>query len=300
MRDGAGFSLPKVGRVDIFADMLRRSFGHAGSVPALGQGTWKMERDDRRQAIAALRKGLDLGLCHIDTAEVYGAGAVELLVGEAIEGRRDEVFLVSKVSPEHATYEGTLRACEDSLRRLRTDRLDCYLLHWPGSHPLSETIRAFEALVQRGKIRSWGLSNFDVDELEEALSLAGPGRIACDQVLYHLEERSIERNVLPWCARHDVAVVAYSPFGAGRFPSAESARGRVLGDIATKRGATPRQVALAFLVRHDAVLAIPKAAHIPHLDDVAGAGELKLTHEEALRLEAAFPLPRGGGSLPVL
>jgi diketogulonate reductase-like aldo/keto reductase len=280
--------------------MLRRSFGHAGSVPALGQGTWKMERDDRRQAIAALRKGLDRGLSHIDTAEVYGAGVVESLVGEAIEGRRDEVFLVSKVSPEHATYEGTLRACEDSLRRLRTDRLDCYLLHWPGSHPLQETIRAFEALVQRGKIRSWGVSNFDVDELEEALSIAGPGRIACDQVLYHLDERSIERTIVPWCARNGVAVVAYSPFGAGQFPSPASARGRVLADVATKRGATPRQVALAFLVRDAGTLAIPKAARIDHIEDIAGAGDLKLTPEEIARLDAAFPLPRGAGPLPVL
>jgi diketogulonate reductase-like aldo/keto reductase len=178
--------------------MRRRSFGHQGDVPVIGLGTWKMERDDRGGAIAALREGLDRGLSHIDTAELYGDGAVESLVGEAIEGRRDDVFLVSKVSPEHATYEGTLRACEKSLRRLRTDRLDCYLLHWPGPHPLAETVRAFEALVGQQKIRSWGVSNFDVGELDDALAAGGPGRIACDQVLLHLDERSVERAVLPW------------------------------------------------------------------------------------------------------
>jgi diketogulonate reductase-like aldo/keto reductase len=279
--------------------MLRRSFGHAGSVPVIGMGTWKMERDDRREAIAALREGLDRGLTHVDTAELYGDGAVESLVGEAIESRRDEVFLVSKVSPEHATYEGTLRACEKSLRRLRTDRLDCYLLHWPGPHPLSETIRAFEALVRGGKIRSWGVSNFDVGELDDALAAGGPGRIACDQVLYHLDERSVERAVLPWCARHGVALVAYSPFGAGRFPSAATARGRVLARVARGRGATPHQVALAFLVRREGILAIPKAARVEHVVDVAAAGDLVLTDDEVRRVSAAFPLPRTAGPLPV-
>jgi diketogulonate reductase-like aldo/keto reductase len=259
-----------------------------------------MERDDRREAIAALREGLDRGLTHVDTAELYGDGAVESLVGEAIESRRDEVFLVSKVSPDHATYEGTLRACEKSLRRLRTDRLDCYLLHWPGPHPLAETIRAFDALVRSGKIRSWGVSNFDVGELDEALALAGPGRIACDQVLYHLDERSVERAVLPRCARHGVALVAYSPFGAGQFPSASSARGRVLAQIARERGATPHQVALAFLVRDEGVFAIPKAARVAHVVDVAAAGDLVLTDEEVRRLDAAFPLPRTAGPLPVI
>jgi diketogulonate reductase-like aldo/keto reductase len=283
--------------------MRRRSFGHAGNVPVIGLGTWKMQRDDRRGAIAALREGLDRGLSHVDTAELYGDGAVESLVGEAIEGRREEVFLVSKVSPDHATYEGTLRACEKSLRRLRTDRLDCYLLHWPGPHPLAETVRAFEALVRQQKIRSWGVSNFDVGELDDALAAGGSperGRIACDQVLLHLDERSVERAVLPWCTRHGVALVAYSPFGAGRFPSPSTARGRVLAEVARERGATPHQVALAFLVRQEGVFAIPKAARVAHVVDVAGAADLVLGEEEVRRLEAAFPLPRAGGPLPVI
>jgi diketogulonate reductase-like aldo/keto reductase len=280
--------------------MRRRSFGHVGEVPVIGLGTWKMEQDDRRSAIAALREGLDRGLVHVDTAEIYGRGAVESLVGEAIEGRRDEVFLVSKVSPDHATYEGTLRACEASLRRLRTDRLDCYLLHWPGPHPLAETIRAFEALVREQKIRSWGVSNFDVGELDAALAAGGPGRIACDQVLLHLDERGVERAVMPWCVRHGVALVAYSPFGAGRFPSPSTARGRVLAEVARDRGATPHQVALAFLVRHEGVFAIPKAARVAHVIDVAGAADMVLTEDEVRRLEAAFPLPRAAGPLPVI
>jgi diketogulonate reductase-like aldo/keto reductase len=265
-----------------------RSFGRAGRVPVIGQGTWKMERDDRAGAIAALRRGLDLGLTHVDTAELYGSGDVETLVGEAIAGRRDEVFLVSKVVPEHASYEGTLRACEKSLRRLRTDRLDCYLLHWPGRHPLADTIRAFEELERQGKIRSWGVSNFDVGDLDEALSIAGPSRIACNQVLYHLGERAIEAAVLPWCARHSVALVAYSPFGAGRFPSPASSGGRVLAEIARARGATPHQVALAFLDRDPNVLTIPKAARVAHVEDVAGAGDLVLGAEDVARIDAAF------------
>jgi diketogulonate reductase-like aldo/keto reductase len=280
--------------------MRRRSFGHAGSVPVIGQGTWKMETDDRAGAIAALRRGLDLGLTHVDTAEIYGDGRVETLVGEAIAGRRDEVFLVSKVMPDHASYEGTLRACEGSLQRLGTDRLDCYLLHWPGSHPLGETIRAFEALVQSGKIRSWGLSNFDTSELDEALAIAGPGHVACDQVLCHLDERAAEASVLPWCARHGAAFVAYSPFGAGRFPGEKTARGRVLADVARDRGATPRQVGLAFLVRDPASMAIPKAARVEHVVEIAGAGDLVLTDDEVRRLDAAFLRPHARGPLPVL
>jgi diketogulonate reductase-like aldo/keto reductase len=259
-----------------------------------------MEQDDRSSAIAALRKGLDLGMTHVDTAELYGSGEVETLVGEAIAGRREEVFVVSKVLPEHATYEGTLRACEKSLRRLRTDRLDCYLLHWPGSHPLAETLRAFERLEHDGKIRSWGVSNFDIDDLEEALAIAGRGRIACNQVLYHLDERGIEQGVLPWCMRHRVPVVAYSPFGAGRFPSARTERGRTLAEISRARGATPHQVALAFLLRHPSVFVIPKAARVDHVIELGGAGDLALTKDEVHRLEAAFPAPARKGPLPTL
>ena len=240
--------------------------------PPIGQGTWNMERDDRASAVAALRRGLDLGLTHVDTAELYGSGQVEELVREAIAGRRDEVFLVSKVMPSHASYDGTLRACEKSLRRLGTDRLDAYLLHWPGSHPLADTIRAFEALERSGKIRAWGVSNFDVSDLEEALAIAGPGRVACNQVLYHLNERSVEARVLPFCAKHGVALVAYSPFGAGRFPSEQVGRRQgALAEVARARGATPHQVALAFLLRDPHVLVIPKAARVAHVEDVAGA-----------------------------
>jgi diketogulonate reductase-like aldo/keto reductase len=299
-RDGEAFSLPVTVRLVIFVDMRQRSFGRAGSVPVIGQGTWKMEHDDRGEAIAALRRGIDRGLTHIDTAEAYGDGKVESLVGEAIAGCRDALFLVSKVMPDHATYEGTLRACEKSLRRLGTDRLDCYLLHWPGRHPLAETIRAFETLEKAGKIRSWGLSNFDVDELDEGRAIAGPGRVACNQVLDHLDERSVERAVLPWCAREGAALVAYSPFGAGRFPTDRTARGRVLADVASACSATPRQVALAFLVRHESVLAIPKAARVAHVEEIAGAGDLVLPDDAVRRIEAAFPLPRATGGLPML
>jgi diketogulonate reductase-like aldo/keto reductase len=279
--------------------MRKRAFGRAGAVPAIGQGTWKMERDDRAGAIAALRRGLDLGLTHVDTAELYGSGHVEDLVGEAIAGRRAEVFLVSKVVPNHASYDGTLKACDKSLRRLRTDHLDCYLLHWPGSHPLAETIRAFEHLERAGKIRSWGVSNFDVAELDEALAIAGPGRIACNQVLYHLDERAVEHRVLPWCVGHGPALVAYSPFGAGSFPTERTPGGRVLADVARERGATPHQVALAFLLRDPHVLAIPKAARVAHVEDIAGAGDLVLTDAEIRVIDAAFPRAEAR-SLPTL
>lgn len=259
-----------------------------------------MEHDGRAEAIAALRRGIELGMSHIDTAELYGSGEVERLVGEAIAGRRDEVFLVSKVMPQHASYEGTLRACESSLRRLGTDRLDVYLLHWPGSHPLKDTIRAFEHLVSAQKIRAWGVSNFDVADLDEALAIAGPGRIACNQVLYHLEERSIEKRVLLWCAKHDVALVGYSPFGAGRFPSPNSARGRVLAEVARECGATPREVALAFLLRLPNTFAIPKAARVAHIDEAARAGDLELGEDALRKLDQAFPGPVEPGPLPML
>jgi diketogulonate reductase-like aldo/keto reductase len=279
--------------------MRKRPVG-AASVAAVGQGTWQMERDSRAQAIAALRHGLDAGASHIDTAEMYGDGRVEELIAEAIAGRRDEVFLVSKVLPENASRRGTLRACEASLRRLGTDRLDAYLLHWPGSHPLAETFEAFEELVRAGKIRAWGLSNFDENELAEALALAGAGRIACNQVLYHLGERAVEHAVLPFCARHGIALVAYSPFGSGRFPGPRSRRGRVLAELAVARGATPRQLALAFLLRQPEVLVIPKAASAEHAAENAAAAELTLAPDEVARLERAFPLGARRRGVPVL
>ena len=281
--------------------MERRVFGNTGvQVPVLGQGTWQMEGDDRANAIRALQVGLDLGLMHVDTAELYGYGEVEALVAEALEGRRDEVFLVSKVLPNNASYEGTLKACERSLKRLRTDWLDCYLLHWPGPHPLEETLHAFERLREEGKIRAWGVSNFDVDDLEEALSIAGPGRMACNQVLYHLRERHIEHRVVPWCERHGVAVVGYSPFGSGDFPEPGSPDGRVLEEVARAHGATPRQVALKFLTRSRSLLAIPKASHEAHTRDNAAADRLRLTREDLARLEAAFPPGPEQRELPVV
>src|SRR5271167_2803983 len=235
--------------------MERRRFGPTGSeIPVIGQGTWQIDESDRASVVAALRRGLDLGMNHIDTAEMYGDS--EVIVGEAIDGRRDEVFLVSKVLPQNSSRTGTIAACERSLARLRTDRLDCYLLHWRGSYPLAETVAAFEQLVAAGKIRSWGVSNFDTDDLGEILEVAGEGKIACNQVLYHLQERAIEHAVIPWCAKHGVAVVAYSPFGHNDFPKPATASGAVLQTIAKRHGVSARQVALAYLAREPNVFAI--------------------------------------------
>lgn len=281
--------------------MRVRPFGPTGlSLPIVGQGTWHMERDDRAACIAALRRGLDLGMTHIDTAELYGSGRVEELVGEAIAGRRDEVYLVSKVLPDNASHDGTIAACERSLRRLRTDRLDLYLLHWPGDRPLDETFAAFAKLQADGKIVHFGVSNFSLEELERALGITGDGGLACNQVLYHLEERAIEHAIQPFCDRHQIALVAYSPFGSGAFPSPESDAGRILADIAVERGATAHQVALAFLLRRPNVFAIPKASRVVHVEDNAVAAELELDDTELARLDAAFPLGPDTGELPTL
>jgi diketogulonate reductase-like aldo/keto reductase len=279
--------------------MERRRWGPTQrDVAVIGQGTWNSERD-RASAVAALRRGLDLGMTHIDTAEMYGSGAAEELIAEAIAGRRDEVFLVSKVLPQNASRQGTIAACKKSLARLRTDRLDCYLLHWRGQHPLEETIAALEQLQDEGKILSWGVSNFDVDDLEEGWKLAGPGRLTCNQVLYHLQQRAIEHAVLPWCEKHDVAVVGYSPFGQGDFPRPGSKGGRVLQEIATAHRATPRQVALGFLVRLPALFAIPKASNPEHAAENADAGDLRLSDAELARIDEAFPRGRPR-TLPML
>src|ERR1700744_4216194 len=228
--------------------MNLRPFGKGGApVSVIGQGTWYLDRGDRKRAVAALQHGIDLGMTHIDTAEMYGDA--ELVISDAIAGRRDEVFVVSKVLPSNASRRGTITACERSLKRLKTDRLDCYLLHWRGSYALADTVAAFEELKQAGKIRSWGVSNFDADDLDEILAVSGAGEIACNQVLYHLKERAIEHTVIPWCARHGVAVVAYSPFGHNDFPSASSTGGKLLAKIADAHKATPRQIALSFLIR---------------------------------------------------
>lgn len=239
-------------------------------------------------------------MTHIDTAEMYGDGRSEALIGEAIAGRRDGVILVSKVLPHNASRRGVQAACERSLKHLGTDRLDCYLLHWRGPHPLEETFAAFEALKQEGKILSWGVSNFDEDDLDEALTAAGKGKIACNQVLYHLRERAIEHAVIPWCERNGVAVTAYSPFGHDDFPDAGSAQGKVLAEIAANHGATVRQVALAFLTRRESVFAIPKAGRVAHVEDNAGALKLALSEAEIARIDAAFPRGRKPASLPMI
>jgi diketogulonate reductase-like aldo/keto reductase len=278
-----------------------RPFGAAGrNVPVVGQGSWRFDESSSAAAIAALRRGLDLGLTHIDTAEMYGSGEAERIIAKAIEGRREGVFLVSKVLPSHASKRGTIAACEKSLKRLGTERLDCYLLHWRGNHPLEETIAAFEALIAGGKILSWGVSNFDVDDLEETAAIAGAGHPVCNQVLYHVGERAIELGVLPWCRRHGTAVVAYTPFGQSNAPfDSKHASGRVLSTIAAAHGATARQVALAFLLRHSHTFVIPKAARIDHVEDNARAASLALSEAEVAAIDAAFPAgkPR---SLPMI
>ncbi len=270
-------------------------------VAAIGQGSWKIEESAADSAVECLRRGLDLGLTHIDTAEMYGSGAAESIIAKAISGRRDEVFLVSKVLPTNASTRGTLAACEKSLARLRTDRLDCYLLHWRGEFPLEETIAAFDTLVRDGKILSWGASNFDVADLDEVAAIAGAGHPACNQVLYHLQERAIEHAVLPWCQKQGTAVVAYTPFGQSRTAfDARTAQGTVLAEIAEAHQATPRQVALRFLLRHPEVFVIPKASRLAHVAENAAAATLELSAAELARIDAAFPRGRPRRGLPTL
>ena len=280
------------------AGVERRRFGAlAGDVAVVGQGTWQMG-SDRAGAVRALRRGLDLGMTHIDTAEMYRGS--EEHIAEAIAGRRGEVFLVSKVLPQNSSRKGTIAACEQSLRRMRTDSLDVYLLHWRGGQPLAETVAGFEELERAGKIRAWGVSNFDVDDLEELRALAPAGRPACNQVLYHLEERAIEHDVLRWCAEHRAALVGYSPFGSGDFPDARSAGGRALAEVARAHAATPRQIALAFLVRDPHAFAIPKSSSAAHVEENAGAAALRLTPDDVQRIERAFPRGRPRRTLPTL
>jgi diketogulonate reductase-like aldo/keto reductase len=282
--------------------MERRTFGGLPQpVAAIGQGSWRLENAAETTAIAGLRRGLDLGLTHIDTAEMYGDGAAERIIGKAIAGRRDEVFLVSKVLPGNASLKGTIKACENSLRRLAVERLDCYLLHWRGPHPLSETIAAFERLKQEGKIGAWGVSNFDVADLDEVESIAGAGHPVCNQVLYHLEERAIEHAVIPWCERRGTAIVAYTPFGVHPcIFDGTGAQAQVLRDIAAAHGATPRQVALQFLLRRRGTFAIPKAADTAHLAENAGALRFSLTEAQREQIESAFPLGKRPRSLPMI
>lgn len=279
--------------------MRRRALGRSGAtLPVIGQGTWRLEAAPRASAVRALQRGFELGMTHLDTAEVYGRGVVEEIVGEAIAGRRAEVFLTSKVQPDHATYAGVILACERSLQRLRTDHLDLYLLHRPSEIPFTMTLRALQTLRHEGKIRHIGVSNFDVAELEEACALAAPGEIVVNELLYHLGERDIEHVLLPMCERLGVAVVGSSPFASGEFvrPTAESAE--VLSDIAADHGVSVRAVALAFLVRRDSLFTIPKAATLAHVEENAAAGSLTLSERELVELEFAFPLSAPRSRLP--
>lgn len=281
----------------------KRKFGWTGvEVPVLGQGTWMLEgrRDKEVKAVAALRLGLDLGLTHIDTAEMYGNGHVEEIVAEAIEGRRDEVFLVSKVLPTNASYQSTIDACRQSLSRLKTEWLDLFLLHWPGNHPIRETMRAMEKMVDEGMIRFIGVSNFDLEELQEAEQALSKHRISCNQVLYHLGNRGIERRLLPYCTEQSIAVVGYSPFGHAGFVPPKSKGGRVLAEIAAINRRTPRQVALNFLTRHSNTFSIPKAGLLEHVRENSGGAGWELHARDISAIERAFPLPGGDESLAMI
>lgn len=267
------------------------------TVPALGQGTWEMAQDisKRSQEIAALRKGLDLGMTLIDTAELYTDGKAEELVAEAIGSRRKEAYIVSKVLPDHATRKGTIEACERSLQRLQTDYLDLYLLHWIGSIPFNETLEAFKTLKQQGKILDYGVSNFDVSEMENALSVGG-NQIAVNQVLYNLTSRGIELDLIPWCDQHRIPVMAYSPFGHDKLFLNDPA----IKKVASRHNATTAQIALAWVLRQKQVIAIPKASNPNHVIENAGALDLNLTPEDLSNLDQAFPPPTKKSPLAIL
>ncbi len=282
--------------------MLTRAFGRGGpGVPVIGQGTWNvpLRGSARAEAQRALRAGIELGMVHVDTAEMYGDGGAETFVGEAIAGLpRERLFLVSKVLPYNASYTGTLAACHASMKRMGVDYLDCFLLHWRGSEPLEETMRALEQLVAAGDIRSLGVSNFDVDDLRAAQAVLRRERIACNQVLYHLGERTIEAHELPYCREAGIALVAYTPFGRGEWQDGPGAP--VLARIAAAHGASVHAVILAFLTREEGTFAIPKAAQLEHARDNAAGGTLRLSAEEIAAVDRAFPARRRRGGLPTL
>lgn len=264
------------------------------AVPLIGQGTWNLP--ERGEAVAearrALRTGLDLGMTHVDTAEMYGAGKIEEIVASAINGfPREQLFIVSKVLPDHATFDGTIDACNNSLKRLQTDYLDCFLLHWRSRHPISHTMAAMEQLVDEGKIRSFGVSNFDVEDLKEAQAVLKKHRIACNQVLYNLRNRGIERKLVPYCNEHGIAVVGYTPFGQRAMPSLRTAGGASLIQVAKKHEVTVPQIILAFLVRDPNLFAIPKSAIVEHTKENAAAAEIKLDAEDLDAINGAFPAP---------
>jgi diketogulonate reductase-like aldo/keto reductase len=266
-------------------------------VAALGQGTWNMGDDParRREELEALRLGIELGMTLIDTAEMYGDGRAESLVGEAIAGQRENVFLVSKVLPANASRKGVARSCEASLKRLKTDRLDLYLLHWSGAHPLEETVRGFEDLLAAGKARSWGVSNLDLQEMRKLVALPGGKACATNQVLYNLSRRGIEFDLLPWSQERGLSIMAYSPVEQGRV-----LRNLALEEVARRLEATPAQVALAWVLRQKGVVAIPKAGTAAHVRENRGALELRLGVKELAELDRAFPPPRGSAPLEMI
>lgn len=258
------------------------------AIPVLGQGTWGMAegKHSRDDEITALRTGLDLGMTLIDTAEMYADGGAERLVGDAIHGRRDDVFIVTKVLPQNASRTGTIAACERSLRRLKIQWIDLYLLHWRGSIPLQETLEAFDALVHLGKIRYWGVSNFDVSDMEELVGLSGGARVATDQVLYNLTRRGIEFDLLPWCRERKIPIMAYSPIEQGRVLEHPE-----LQRIAKQHGAKPSQVALAWVLRQDKMIAVPRAGVPAHVRQNRAALDVRLTKEDLADLDRTFPPP---------
>jgi len=267
------------------------------TVTALGQGTWYMgeSRAARPQEVTALRLGLELGLTLIDTAEMYADGGAEEVVGEAFAGKRDDVFIVSKVLPSNATKSGTISACERSLKRLRTDRIDLYLLHWRGGPALADTLDAFAELTQAGKIRHWGVSNFDAGDMEELLGSRRGAAVATNQVLYNLTRRGIEYDLMPACRARKIPIMAYSPIEQGRM-----LRNAALKQVAERHGATPAQVALAWLLRQEGIIAIPKTSNAAHMRENRAAAELQLTQADLTTLDKAFPPPKGPRSLEML
>jgi diketogulonate reductase-like aldo/keto reductase len=270
------------------AEMRATSLPSGEQVPALGQGTWHMGEDRRRRAdeVAALRLGIDLGMTLIDTAEMYASGGAEEVTRDAIAGRRDEVFLVSKVLPSNASRAGVMRSCEASLRRLGTDRIELYLLHWRGGVPLAETVAAFEALKRDGKIRDWGVSNFDTDDMKELLGIDGGKAVQTNQVLYNLSSRGTEYDLMPWSDEHGIPLMAYSPVNQGGL-----GKDRRLRAIAERHDATPIQIALAWVLRRKGVIAIPKAVEPEHVRQNRAALDIRLSEADLAELDRAFPPP---------